>query len=67
MAQIATEYEDVVTDAPTDTEYEAWFRRKVEAGLKAYREGRVISNEDSKRRSLERRNRLLAAIKRTNR
>ena len=72
MAQLLTETEDFVQDyqgvkdgastSSTDPEYDAWFRRHVEAGLKAYKEGRIISNAESKRRALERRNRLLAAI-----
>jgi predicted transcriptional regulator len=29
-----------------DAEYDAWFRRKVEAGEKAYREGQFVSHEE---------------------
>lgn len=32
--------------ASNDPAYEAWFRRKVEAGLRDVREGRVLSAED---------------------
>ena len=30
-----------------DPAYEAWFRRKVEAGLRDIREGRVLSDEET--------------------
>ncbi len=43
----------------TDPAYEAWFRRKVEAGEKAYREGRFISQEEAARRAELRREKLL--------
>ena len=63
MAQIAVEseasvqeYQAGMDDAAvpaTDPEYEAWFRRKVEAGMKAYREGRVILRPEKKLHFLE--------------
>ena len=37
--------DDLLTKADTDAAYEAWFRRKVEAGLHDSREGRVHSAE----------------------
>ena len=43
----------------TDPTYEAWFKRKVEAGEKAYREGRFISQEEAARRAELRREKLL--------
>ena len=52
--------DDLLTKADTDAAYEAWFCRKVQEGLQACQEGRVISNDDSKRRALARRERLLA-------
>lgn len=57
MAQIATEtdaleqeYQDVAdgeSTSATDAEYDAWFRRKVEAGLRDIREGRIVSDEEA--------------------
>lgn len=46
------EYQDVVegvSTSNTDPEYDAWFRRNVEAGLKDIREGRVVSDEEAQR------------------
>ena len=37
--------DDLLTKADTDAAYEAWFRRKVEAGLRDSREGRVVPHE----------------------
>ena len=61
MAQVLTENEDFVQDyqdvvdgvcaSSTNPEYETWFRRKVEAGEQAYREGRFISQEEETRRA----------------
>lgn len=34
-----------------DAGYEAWFLRKVEAGERAYREGRFISQEEARARA----------------
>ena len=42
-------------------EYEEWFKAKVEAGLKAIQEGRILSNAEVHERSRLRRERLLAA------
>ncbi|MBQ9407565.1 MAG: hypothetical protein IJU37_12615 [Desulfovibrio sp.] len=45
-----------------DPAYEAWFRRKVEAGEMAYREGRIISQEEAARRAELRREKLLKLV-----
>ncbi|MBR4605400.1 MAG: hypothetical protein IKO41_04165 [Lachnospiraceae bacterium] len=37
---------DSSTASSQDLTYEAWFRRKVEAGIQDAREGREISNEE---------------------
>ncbi len=55
MAQVQETFEEQQEAMPTtDPAYEAWFRRKVEAGLRDVREGRVVSHEqivaDSKAR-----------------
>jgi predicted transcriptional regulator len=39
--------------------YDAWYRRKVEAGERAYREGRFISQEEAVARAEKRRMALL--------
>ncbi|MDR1659500.1 MAG: hypothetical protein LBR94_04045 [Desulfovibrio sp.] len=39
--------------------YDAWYRRKVEAGERAYREGRFISQEEAAARAEKRRMALL--------
>lgn len=47
MAQVQESLEEQQEAIPaTDPAYEAWFRRKVEAGLRDVREGRVLSAED---------------------
>ena len=46
----------------TDPGYDTWFRAKVEEGFKALEEGRFISNEEAKRRSFDRKKRLLMKI-----
>jgi predicted transcriptional regulator len=48
-----------VAELQGDAEYDAWFRRKVEAGEKAYREGRFITQEEATRRAERRRARIL--------
>jgi predicted transcriptional regulator len=48
-----------VVKSRKDAEYDAWFRRKVESGEKAYREGRCIAQEEATRRAGQRRNRIL--------
>jgi predicted transcriptional regulator len=48
-----------VAETQDDAEYDAWFRRKVEAGERAYREGRFITQEEATRRAGQRRARLL--------
>ena len=40
--------------------YDQWFRAKVAEGIKAVEEGRVVSNEEAKRRSMKLREELLA-------
>ena len=73
MAQLLTETEDFVQDyqgvkdgastSSTDPEYDAWFRRKVEAGEKAYREGRFVTQEEATRRAELRRQKLLGQVR----
>ena len=48
-----------VAELQEGAEYDAWFRRKVEAGEKAYREGRFISQEEATRRAKPRQARIL--------
>ena len=48
-----------VAGTQDDAEYDAWFRRKVEAGERAYREGRFITQEEATRRAEQRRARIL--------
>lgn len=52
--------DDLLTKADTDAAYEAWFRRKVEAGLRDVREGRVVSHEQIEADAKARREKLLA-------
>ena len=52
---------EYVQTAREKAEYEEWFKAKLEAGLKAIREGRILSNEEVRERSRLRRERLLAA------
>ena len=53
--------DDLLTKADTDAAYEAWFRRKVDAGLRDVREGRVVSREQIEADAKARREKLLAA------
>ena len=53
---------DYVAENEGDAEYDAWFRRKVEAGERAYREGRFITQEEATHRAAERRQRLLSRL-----
>ncbi len=53
--------DDLLTKADTDAAYEAWFRRKVDAGLRDVREGRVVSHEQIEADAKARREKLLAA------
>ena len=70
MAQaLERQHDDFVEDlsadvsmSATDPEYDAWFRRKVEAGEQAYREGRFISQEEETRRAEVRRQTLLRML-----
>ena len=48
-----------VAETQEDAEYGAWFRRKVEAGEKAYLEGRYITQEEATRMAGQRRARIL--------
>ena len=71
MAQVLTETEDFFQDyqhvldgesrSGSNPEYEAWFRRNVEAGLQDIREGRVVSHEQIQADALQRREKLHAA------
>ena len=47
-----------VAETQEDAEYDAWFRRKVEAGERAYLEGRYITQEEATRRAGQRRARI---------
>ena len=51
-----------VAEIQEDVEYDAWFRRKVDAGEKAYREGRFITQEEATRRAVQRRARILGSV-----
>lgn len=54
--------EDAVLEAIRNlSEYDEWFRRKVEAGEKAYREGRFITQEEATHRAEQRRLQILKA------
>jgi Predicted transcriptional regulator len=48
-----------VVDAQGIAEYDDWFRRKVDAGERAYREGRFISQEEATAKAEKRRVALL--------
>jgi predicted transcriptional regulator len=50
-----------VAEIQEDAGYDAWFRRKVEAGEKAYREGRFITQEEAARRAGQRRAKILGS------
>ena len=50
-----------VADIQGDAEYDAWFLRKVEAGERAYREGRFITQEEATRRAEQRRAKILGS------
>ena len=50
---------DYVRKNQEDAEYDTWFRRKVEAGERAYREGRFISQEEAVAKANKRRVALL--------
>lgn len=52
---------DYVRTARENNEYEAWFKAKVEAGLQAIQEGRILSGDEVRERSRLRRERLIAA------
>ena len=56
----ATYEREYVHSAREKAEYEEWFKASVEAGLRDIEEGRVLSHEEVKARSLARRERLLA-------
>ena len=51
---------DYVQMSREKAEYEEWFKAKVEAGLKAIQEGRVLSSAEVEERSRLRRERLIA-------
>jgi predicted transcriptional regulator len=51
---------EYVQTAREKAEYESWFRRKVEAGMKALQEGRVLSSAEVEERATARRERLLS-------
>ena len=63
MAQVQEAFEEQQEVMPSnDPAYEAWFRRKVEAGEKAYCEGRFISQEEATRKAELRRENLLTLL-----
>jgi len=51
-----------VAETRDDAEYDAWFRRKVEAGERAYRAGRFITQEEATRRAEQRRANILRDV-----
>jgi predicted transcriptional regulator len=53
--------QNYVSEYQGDAEYDAWYRRKIEAGERAYREGRFISQEEAVRRAEQRRDRILGS------
>ena len=60
-AQLVRDYmRSVVQETREQDEYEAWFRRKVEAGRQAIRAGRGLTHEEVQARQANRRDRLLA-------
>jgi predicted transcriptional regulator len=59
-AQIIRDFmREYVQSAREKAEYEEWFKASVEAGLRDIEEGRVLSCEEVKARSLARREHLL--------
>ena len=48
-----------VAEIQKGPEYDQWFRRKVEAGERAYREGRFITQEEATVRAEKRRAKIL--------
>jgi predicted transcriptional regulator len=51
-----------VSESQGDAEFDVWFRSKVEAGEKAYREGRLITQEEATQRAEQRRARILGSV-----
>ena len=63
VAQLLRDFmRNYVAETQEDVEYDVWFRRKVEAGEKAYREGRFITQEEATRRAGQRRARILGSV-----
>jgi predicted transcriptional regulator len=61
-AQIIRDFmREYVQSTREKAEYEEWFKASVEAGLRDIEEGRVLSHEQVKSRSLARCERLLSA------
>lgn len=61
-AQLVRDFmRDYVQITREKAEYEEWFTAKVEAGLQAVQDGRVLSNDDVRERSRLRRERLIEA------
>ena len=50
-----------VVETQEDDAYDAWFRRKVEAGERAYREGRFITQEEATAKAEARRAKILSS------
>ncbi|GHV53258.1 hypothetical protein FACS1894206_03590 [Deltaproteobacteria bacterium] len=60
-AQIIRDFmRDYIQAAREKAEYEQWFKAKVEAGLQAIREGRILSHEEVKERAALRREKILS-------
>lgn len=60
-AQLVRDFmREYVQSAREKTEYESWFRCKVEAGMKAIQEGRVLASAEVEARAKTRRERLLS-------
>ena len=60
VAQLLRDFmRSYIAGAEKEPGYDEWFRRKVEEGERAYREGRFISQEEATRRAEKRAARIL--------
>lgn len=55
---------EYVAQEKSEIEYDTWFRQKVEAGEKAFREGRFITQEEATARAKQRREKLMGRVDR---
>lgn len=63
-AQLIRDYmREYVQSTREKAEYESWFCRKVEAGINAIQEGRILSDAEVEERAKVRRDRLLSTKK----